>query len=640
MCGIGGVLCPVGESPATGLLEAIAQRLAHRGPDDQQVFVDGAMGLAHTRLSIIDISGGRQPIGNEDQTVWITFNGEIYNFVELRHELLARGHVFKTNSDTEVIVHLYEDVGERCVEHLNGIFAFALWDARRQRLLLARDPFGVKPLYYADTDRKLVFASELKALLADPSLSTAIDATALSWFLTYGYVPSPRTLLAAVKKLPPGHLLIAERGQRRLTRFAMPRPQEQMRISESDAVDLIRREFSASVTRQMMSDVPIGAFLSGGVDSGAVVAVMSEQSHRVRTYSIGFEEGGDADELAEARATAQLFGTDHSEIVISRGEYVDALPEVVWQLDEPLSTSSALPLYFLARLAKRDVKVALTGQGADEPLAGYTRYLGERYRGPWAALPTQPRRVARRLLTTLPRLEAMKRGLRSLDIDDEAERFHQIHALLPDDVIARLLRPEIAQACVEDPVVPMEMWLDGLGRRGSSLARLQYVDMRTSLADNLLLYGDRMTMAHGVEMRVPFLDLPFVDLLERLPTHLKVRGLQGKYIWKKAVQRWLPTAIVRRRKKGFATPVDAWLRGRLGGYARDTLLDPSAALARFIDQGVLSGIVSDHQRGRHNYHRSLFALLSFELWHEQLVKRDTVATPAAAPAPAGRVARE
>jgi asparagine synthase (glutamine-hydrolysing) len=618
MCGIGGIYAPRGAAAHTGLLHDMALTLAHRGPDDSAVFVDRAVGLAHTRLSIIDIAGGHQPLANEDETVWITYNGEIYNYRELVDALEGARHRFRTRSDTEVVVHLYEDVGDGCVERLNGIFAFALWDSRRQRLVLARDPFGVKPLYYAQTSAGLVFASELKALLS--SVVRSVDPTALRSFLSYGYVPSPRTLLQGVRKLPPGHLLSVDGDGIRLTRYADAPPPEPWRISEADAIELVQHEFAAAVARQMVSDAPIGAFLSGGVDSGAVVGAMAEHSGRVRTYSVGFAEGGDANELDDARETARRFATEHHEIVVSAEEYASVLPDAIWHLDEPLSTSSALPLFFLARLAGRDVKVALSGQGADEHLAGYTRYLGERYRRLWADLPSPARWVAAGVIEGLPRLGALERGLRSLAIADEGARFHQIHARLPDPLANQLLRPEVRAALEEAPGAVLEQWLPPAQPGVSSLARLQYVDKRTSLADDLLHYGDRMTMAHGVEMRVPFLDLQLSAVLERLPPELVLRGLSGKYLWKKAARRWLPASVVQRRKRGFVTPIDAWLRGGNPSFSPQVLLSASSAAARYLDRDVLAFLIADHQRGRRDYRRTLFALLSFEIWHQAFVE--------------------
>jgi asparagine synthase (glutamine-hydrolysing) len=596
------------------MLEAIA----HRGPDDRRVRVDGPIALGHARLSIIDPEGGAQPLANEDERIWIVCNGEIYNFRELRTELEAKGHRFRSHSDTEVIVHLYEEVGDACLERLNGIFALALWDGRSQRLLVARDPFGVKPVYYTESAGKLVFASELKALLCDSELDRQVDLVALDWFLTYRFVPSPRTMLRSVRKLAPGHLLVADQTGATVRRYTTTQPLEALRIEEREAVELVRSGFEAAVARQMMSDVPIGAFLSGGIDSGSIVAVMARNSQRVRTYSVGFCGPDANDELADARETARLFGTDHHELAISAQAYADALPTAIWHLDEPISTSSALPLLFLAQLAGRDVKVALAGQGADEPFAGYTRYIGERYRGLWTVLPGLARSVAQNAVDWMPRTEALKRGVRALGFDDVAERFRQIYAVFPDSLKDRLLRPDVRNQIVESSISPLQTLLAGLEGL-PALARLQHVDVRLSLADDLLTYGDRMTMASSVEMRVPFLDVEFMQLVERIPANLKLKGLTGKFVWKQAARRWLPASMLRRPKRGFETPIDGWFRGPLSPFVKATLLDPGAAAKEYFETAVVEGLIRDHQLGRRDYRRQLFSLLSFELWHRQFV---------------------
>jgi asparagine synthase (glutamine-hydrolysing) len=596
--------------------------IAHRGPDDEQTLESGPVCLGHRRLSIIDVSGGRQPISNEDGRIWIVYNGETYNHQELRTPLERAGHRFMNRSDTEVIVHLYEELGTHCLERLNGIYAFAIWDSRSRELLLARDPFGVKPLYYADHDGTLSFASEIKALLADPALSRDVDATALDWLLTYRYVPAPRTLFTSIRKLPPGHFLVANAGGVTVRRFTPPGPGPALKVGEADAVAMVQDAFDAAVRRQMMSDVPIGAFLSGGVDSGAIVAAMAEHSTRVRTYTVGFGEGGQYNELAAARDTARRFGTDHHELLVSADEYFDALPEVIWHLDEPSSSPSALPLYFLARMASRDVKVALAGQGADEPFAGYTRYVGERYRHFWTAIPAPLRGLMGWSAERLPRSEVLKRGVRSLAISDDAERFLRIWEVLPDGYKQRLLRPEVRDQVEEPASAPLMRWLARPERAESTtpLARLQYVDARTSLADDLLLYGDKMTMAHGVEMRVPFLDLNLMQLVERLPTNLKLKGLRGKHVWKLAARRWLPPDVIGRRKLGFAAPIDPWFRGGLSDYVAETLLGDSSGIGRYLEPAAIKQLLDDHRTGRQNNRRQLFSLLCFALWHRQFVE--------------------
>ena len=619
MCGICGTLVHTGgEAPSPDLLKRMADAICHRGPDGQQFFQDGPLGFGHDRLSIIDVAGGAQPMSNEDRTIWICYNGEIYNFRELQAELEARGHRFATRCDTEVVVHLYEDLGEAAFARLNGIFSFALWDSRSQRLLLVRDPFGTKPLYYTDHHGRISFASEIKALIQDPELPRAVDLTALDWFLTYRFVPSPRTMLAAVKKVPAGHFLRVQCGETSLVQYAPQGLEPPRRLPLETTIELVRDGFSAAVKRQMVSDVNIGALLSGGVDSSAIVAVMAEASTRVRTYTVGFAEGGEFNELAEAREVATMFATDHHELLVSAREYAEILPKVIWHLDEPISTTSAIPLYFITRVAKADVKVALAGQGADEPFAGYQRYLGERYRQLWSAIPGVGRALGQELVSRVPRAEALKRAVRSLAIADDAERFRQIYAVFPDALKHQLMRPELRGMVEEPSVLPIHRLLPGL-ERISPLARMQYVDARLSLADDLLMYGDKMSMANSIEMRVPFLDLDFMRLVESIPPEQKLKGRTGKYVWKRAAERWLPRRVIDRPKKGFATPIDGWFRGSLNPFVRETLLGQNAAVRRYFDAAVLARMIQDHQDGRENYQRQLFSLVSFEIWHQQFI---------------------
>src|SRR5437899_3012480 len=406
MCGIVGWHGGQDAEQDSVLLKSMLSALVHRGPDDEGQYMDAPVALGVRRLSIIDVQGGHQPIPSEDRTVWAVLNGEIYNFQELRAELEAKGHVFATRSDTEVIVHGYEEWGDECVARLNGIFGLAVWDARRRRVLLARDHFGVKPLYYYDDGRRLTWASEIKALLVDPTTPRRVDLDALDLYLTFRFVPSPRTMFAGIRKLPPGHRLIKdERGCRVERYFPGGIASDHGDRTEEEWVTLLQERLEAAVRRQMMSDVPIGALLSGGIDSGVIVAIMSRLTdHPVRTFTVGFSPGQDVNELEEARRTAALFGTAHEEVVLRSLDYQQMLEKVVWHLDEPVATSSALAMYAVCQLARRRVTVVLTGQGADEPFAGYPRHLGERYGALYRGLPKAIREnVLRPLVEALPR---------------------------------------------------------------------------------------------------------------------------------------------------------------------------------------------------------------------------------------------
>jgi asparagine synthase (glutamine-hydrolysing) len=633
MCGICGIFHYALDAPvARPLVESMAASLRHRGPDDDGFHVDGRIGLGFRRLSIIDLETGHQPIPNEDESRWVILNGEIYNYRELRRELEAAGHRFRTRSDTETIVHGHEEWGADVTRRLNGIFGLAVWDARAGRLLLARDHLGVKPLYYHDDGRRLLFGSEIKALLQDESVPRALDEEALAIFLSLGYVPSPRTLFRGIRKLPPGHRLRVDAAGARLERYWNTIP-ELHDISENEAVEEYARRFRLAVERQMVSDVPVGSLLSGGVDSALVTAVMREvaqgtaggplgaggrASGPVMTFSVGFEEEGDWNELVDAAESSRLLGTEHRDLRIHAGHYVDFFPESLWHLEEPVLSQSTFAFYFLAKLARRSVKVVLTGQGADEPLAGYDRYRGEKLAASLGWLAASP--VSRRLVAALPRAEKLRRAARSLGERDPLQRFARIHALFAPADLGRLLQPELAARLAGvDPAEPLRFWqrdvqhLDGL-------SQLLYVDTRMSLPDDLLLYGDKLAMASSLEVRVPILDVELVEFVETLPPALKLRGLTGKHVHKLAARRWLPEAVIRRRKKGFGTPVDAWFQRELDGFVRGTLLAPGSVCREYFVPRAVEKLLLEHRERRRDHRRRIFALLSFELWHRRFLQ--------------------
>jgi|HubBroStandDraft_4_1064222.scaffolds.fasta_scaffold50818_2 asparagine synthase (glutamine-hydrolysing) len=622
MCGIAGWYyspsCRIPEDPV--LLNSMLSALVHRGPDDEGQYVDGPVALGMRRLSIIDLEGGHQPMSNEDHTVWVVFNGEIYNFRELRRELEAKGHVFSTCADTEVIVHGYEEWGDACVARLNGIFGLAVWDSRRRRLLLARDHFGVKPLYYHCDGNRLVWASEIKALLADPSIPRRVDLTALDLFLTFRFVPSPFTMFAGIRKLPPGHLLIKEESGYRVERYFSESIPD-VRLSESAWIDLLQERLETAVRRQMMSDVPIGALLSGGIDSGVVVAIMSRLTNqRVRTFTVGFAESNNVNELVEARRTAAIFGTAHKEVLLTSLDYRQLLQKVIWHLDEPIATTSALAMYSVCQLARDHVAVVLTGQGADEPFAGYPRHLGARYGGFYHHLPAPVRNyVLRPLIETLPRHERLKRAVRCLGTENLTERFAQVYAVFSEPMKLALWQPTLARhrdsQCVHEVI---DYWRRDV-KDLDPLVQMAHVDMRLSLSDDLLTYGDKMSMAASIEARVPLLDLDYMRAAEALPAPLRIRGKTQKYIHKRAVAKWLPPEIINRRKRGFDTPVDHWFRSELSGYVRRMLLSHDAACPMFFQQETIAGLLNDHISGRQDNRRQLFSLLVFELWHRQFI---------------------
>jgi asparagine synthase (glutamine-hydrolysing) len=628
VCGISGIVNYGSGAPVdVGTLQAMVAAMTHRGPDEDGFHLDREAGLGMRRLSIIDVLGGSQPIANEARSMWVVSNGEIYNFRELRSELEAHGHVFATRSDTEVIVHAYEQWGSSAFSRLNGMFGTALWDSKERVLVLARDPFGIKPLYYWDDGVQLAFASEVRALFCHPDIRRAVDTRAIADFLSLTYVPAPRTAFEGVSKLLPGHLLVCTRRGTRMERFysSIPEPLEE---SEDELVERLRVELAAAVERQMVADVPIGVLLSGGTDSTTVATIMTESSQApVQSFTVGFAGDFSMNELEPARKTAERLGLAHHEIVLSSGDFSGSLPEAVWHLEEPIATTSALAFYKICELARRHVKVVLTGQGADEPFAGYPRYLGERYGGLYRRVPSGVRAlIAAPLVRSLPRNERLKRAVASLGTDDEVERMTRVYTVLDDDLRDELLTVDRGHSAeLRDAI---HRWHSDAANL-DPLGKMLYVDARLSLPDNLLLYADKMSMAVSLEARVPFLDLELMALAESIPTAYKIRGLRQKVILKRAMSRWLPDDVLQRKKVGFATPVDEWFRGEMQPLLQERLLDDASACRMYLRADVVERIIRDHQSGRHDHKRILFGLLTLEVWHELFVRPPVWPTTAA-----------
>jgi asparagine synthase (glutamine-hydrolysing) len=627
MCGIAGIHAPGAEADPR-LVAAMTARLVHRGPDGDGFFDAPGIALGMRRLAIIDPAHGHQPLFNEDRTVVAVFNGELYNHAELRRGLEARGHRLNSGSDGEILPHLFEEEGPGFVERLNGIFAIALWDGRERALHLFRDRFGVKPLYYARGGRRLAFASEVKALLVDESISREIDSVAVDQFLTFRFVPSPRTALRAVRKLRPATVVSSREDGIAETEFAAdpPRPH---RADRAALVVEYREAFERAVVRQMMSDVPIGLMLSGGVDSGAICAVMAKHSGELRTYTVGFAGGGDeTDEIEAARLTAERFGAAHRSVLIGEREYLDALPESMLTVEEPIGTTSALAVEFVARLMRPEVPVALSGQGADEPLGGYGRHRGAR-------IATLLRHVpgARALARALPRpagRDALARGLDALAAPDDLSLLMGAYRVLTDAGKRALYGPGLVAALRDAP--PPSEAVERLRARAAHLdplGQMLFVDTRMWLADELLLIGDKMSMAESVELRVPMLDNDLVALAESAVPTQHVRRLQGKSLHKEAMEQLLPREIVHRRKLGWFTPVDRWLRDDLRPLLEEVLLGEGELCGELFERRELVRLLESHASGRADHTRQLYCLLSLGLWHRGFV----ASRPAAAVAP-------
>ncbi|MCP4976870.1 MAG: asparagine synthase (glutamine-hydrolyzing) [Maribacter sp.] len=629
MCGIIGILNPFnGVAPI--VVKKMADAITHRGPDAEgflfasdsefklcQSFEQPGFNptcvLGHRRLSIVDLECGLQPLCNEDETVWITYNGEIYNHQELRRELLASGHVFKTDhSDTEVIIHAYEEWGIKGFDRLNGIFGLGILDLKKKRLVLARDHFGVKPVYYYLNKNHFIFASEIKSILENSKVGRDLNLNALSDYLSFRYVPSPRTIFKDVFKLVAGGYLEIDLERNQIVKIDNYTSESIIVDKEKSFFQWVEEYqgcFEQAVKRQLISDVEVGALLSGGVDSSAVCAIATKcLDYPLRTYTVGFKAFPEGNELDEASEFAKHLGTIHKNVVIDNVDFIKVLDEVAWFMDEPTATSSAVALYYLTKIIKEDVKVVLTGQGADEPLAGYPRYWGERlYHAGFKYLGGLSLMIDR-----LPRQERLKRSFRSFSKHDTFDRFMSVYYLFSPEQKRKLLKETLPQ---ENNSLLSQLF-DQYSPH-DNLGRMLYIDTRSWLPDDLLIYGDKATMINSLEARVPILDRDLVSLIESMPSKYKLSWRYGgKFVHKKACGKWLPSFVTKRPKKGFATPIDKWFRNELGGYVKDQILNGRVSHG-FFNKSYIEEMIKDHQSGRENFQRHLFALLMLEKWAEK-----------------------
>ena len=626
MCGIYGIIQLDGAPADPALMPAMGRVIVHRGPDDEGHHVDGPCAIGMRRLSIIDLAGGHQPLSSGDGTLWLVCNGEIYNFRELRRELEALGHRFKTASDSEVILHSYAQYGDEFIHRLNGMFGFALWDARRQRLIVGRDRLGIKPIYLYRDARRLAFASEAKALLALPGVSAEIDPAALHSYLDLGYVAAPLSIFSGIGKLAPASLLSVEGGRVEERRYwRVPRTMDRA-MAESEWTERIRARLDESVRMQMVSDVPIGAFLSGGVDSSTVVGFMAAHSDRpIRTYAIGFK-GTAADdyynELPFARRVADLFHTEHHEIVV-RPDVVALLPRLLWHMDEPLSDTAFITTYLVSQFARRDVTVILSGVGGDELFGGYRRYLGNHYQSYFDRLPGWARRAASAVGERLPsdrhtpllNLSRLAKGfLEGAGLSFE-ERYRSYVQVFPDKEAQQLLR----RGGVARPDRIAEAFRHAGG--GDALNRMLAVDAETQLPDDLLMLTDKMSMATSLECRVPLLDHELVELAARMPEKVKIRGWRLKHAMKEAVSGLLPRDILNRKKRGFGTPMGAWLKEDLAPLVRGLLSESVVGNRGLFHYPAVQELIASHHANRIDGTDRLLALLNLEIWSRLYLDR-------------------
>jgi len=626
MCGIYGILnFDRPEQPSDSILAAMGGVITHRGPDDFGQYRGRGVGLGMRRLSIIDVGGGHQPISNEDETIWIVLNGEIYNFQSLRGELESKGHTFHTRSDTEVIVHLYEEEGLEFFKRLRGMFGLAIWDVKRERLVLGRDRIGEKPLYLRREPGRLLFASELKSILQVEDVPRCLNHAALGEYLALGYVPAPLCLLEGIEKLPAGHYLVAEKGRTEIREYwDVPFGQTE-KHSEEEWVERIRAKIQETVRMQLVSDVPLGAFLSGGLDSSTLVAVMASLTGRpVKTYSIGYQgEHSYYNELPYASVVAKAFGTDHHEIVVQPA-VSELLPKLVWHLDEPVADSACLTTYLVSKLARESVTVILSGVGGDELFGGYRRYLGNSLMRYYSFLPGPVRR--KWLPALLDRIPQDRHStwkdyaryaaafVKSAQLDPAA-RYMGYVTLFAPQVQHELLRcgtaadsrvSNLAAAALQERFTRCT--------DPDSLNRILYADLKTSLPDDLLAMTDRMSMAASVECRAPLVDFELIELMARMPSSFKVRGLTTKYLMKKAVAPWLPREILERKKRGFGAPIGAWLRKDLQPMVSELLSEDQVRRRGLFHWPAIQRLISDHAAERVDHTDHLLALVMLELW--------------------------
>lgn len=618
MCGITGF---VTDSTRRGnqfetaeVLERMCAVMSHRGPDDQGTMVNDPVALGMRRLSIIDLSGGHQPMRSRGSDLTVVFNGEIYNYRELRQHLQTKGYQFQTKSDTESILHCYEEYGDACVDHLRGMFAFALWDAPKRKLFVARDRVGEKPLYYTITRTgTFVFGSELKCLLQHPEVEREIDLKGVDAYLTFGYVPEPLSIFKGIKKLPPGHSLTLIDGKIAIKQYwDFPREPGEVR-SEREYIEELQHRLRESVRMRLVSDVPLGAFLSGGVDSSTIVALMAqEMPEPVKTFSIGFQEDS-YDELKYARLVAKRFGTDHHELIVTP-DVCSVIDELIWHFDEPFADQSVIPTYYVSKLAREYVTVVLSGDGGDELFAGYTRYAVDLKRQGFERL---PRFVRQNLMKSLS--EHLPHGARGRNFLynvalDPIDRYIDNISVFTNLNRTSLYSDDFLESLAGESAVAMYREHASQVRNGTPLERLLYLDSKTYLPGDILTKVDRMSMAVSLEARVPLLDHELIEFVARMPASMKMRGEESKYIFKRAVSDFVPKEILTRPKQGFGVPIDAWINDQLRKRTHDTLRDPVTRQRGYLRPEYIEVLLTEHERGRRNHSAALWTVLMFELW--------------------------
>ena len=627
MCGICGRLnFDPGSRVERGVVERMLNTIRHRGPDDEGVYLASNVGLGHRRLSIIDLKTGHQPLSNEDGSVWIVFNGEIYNYLELRRLLLAKGHIFNTQTDTEVIIHLYEEFGAECLEKLRGMFAFAIWDEKTRTLFVARDRVGIKPLYYCLTNSTLIFASESKAILADLSVNREMAPEIIDRFLTFHYLPGEETLFKNIRKLPPGSYLISKDGRNEVRQYwdlhfppSIDRPSDS--LSREAAEEQLLYLLRDSIDLHMLADVPIGVLLSGGVDSTAVLSYAVESAKDVSSYTVGFSgDLGVTDERPYAKIAAKAFNTQHHEITIGAAEFAAFLPEYIWHMEEPVCEPPAIALYYVSQLAKKSVKVLLSGEGGDEAFAGYSNYRNllwlERTKRSFSWLNGSAGRGFG-LASSLFQSQRLAKYVPLMDASFPDYYYSRTSTSQPssESDLRRLYSLEFARTINRESTVEPIRKLHASARGLNTLDAMLYIDTKSWLPDDLLIKADRMTMANSVELRVPLLDHKILEFAAGLPTDLKIRRFTTKYLAKRALESRVPKPILRRPKAGFPVPYESWLRCDLRTWVTDILLDRKTMSRGYFDEAAVRALLARDSA----YSKEIFSLLTLEFWHRAFV---------------------
>lgn len=617
MCGICGQYYFKEKRPVSKeTIKKMNDSITHRGPDDEGYHISDSIGLGFRRLSIIDLSGGHQPMSDREESVWVIFNGEIYNFPELKNELESYGHTFRTRSDTEVIVHGYKHWGVDVLNHLNGMFGLAIWDEKNKRLVIARDRMGIKIVYYKIEEGLLYFGSEIRAILAGLNAKPEINPAAINLFLRYRYTPAPHTIYKGIQKLAAGTCLIVENGNAEIKRWWNYKPQPFNPVpKEAQVKEELLELYRQAVKSHLLSDVPVGILLSGGVDSSMLLALMNEFGSNWKSFTVGYGKSFHDDELKDAYETADIFKSSHYSVEINQESFENTLSKIIASVEEPIASSSIVPMYHVCQKARQEVKVALMGQGPDELFGGYTRHLGVYYGKYWRSMPGTVRKPISKILSMLPRNESIRRGLYSLEEPQRMIHYQQVFSVMSKSLIDGLFQDKVLPKGAGDLI--LESWRDmePLLEKTDDLGGFQYLEIRSSLPDELLMYGDKLSMAHSLEVRVPYLDQKIVEYVERLPQEYKIRFGNRKWIHKQVCSDYLPKQIINRKKRGFAVNVvDKWFKESLSNEFEDMLLDKSSRMYDFLKPEEVQNLYKDHIDGKADNHKILFSLIVLEKW--------------------------